>query len=112
MVRLLTSLGNYEGVSDRVKIIVNRSGLDRSQISLSNAEETINREIFWRIPNNYSAVADCRNNGIPLIVNNKKLAITQQINELADKLCGFTDSPESEGDAAGKKSWLPFLKKS
>ena len=112
VVRLLTSLGNYEGVSDRVKIIVNRSGLDRSQISLSNAEETINREIFWRIPNNYSAVADCRNNGIPLIVNNKKLAITQQINELADKLCGFTDSPESEGDAAGKKSWLPFLKKS
>ena len=55
VVRLLTSLENYEGVSERVKIVVNRSGLDKSQISTSNAEETINREIFWRVPNNYSA---------------------------------------------------------
>ncbi len=110
VVRLLTSLENYEGVSERVKIVVNRSGLDKSQISSSNAEETINREIFWRIPNNYSAVADCRNNGVPLITSNKKLAITQQINELADKLCG-KNGATPEGDESGKKSWLPFLNK-
>lgn len=106
----MTSLENYEGVSERVKIVVNRSGLDKSQISSSNAEETINREIFWRIPNNYSAVADCRNNGVPLITSNKKLAITQQINELADKLCG-KNGATPEGDESGKKSWLPFLNK-
>ena len=111
VVRLLTSLENYEGVSDRVKIVVNRSGLDKSQISASNAEETINREIYWRIPNNYSAVADCRNNGIPLISSGKKLAITQQINELADKLCGVSDSPATEEEGSTKKSWLPFMKK-
>ena len=110
VVRLLTSLENYEGVSDRVKIIVNRSGLDKSQISTSNAEETINREIYWRVPNNYSAVADCRNNGIPLITNGKKLAITQQINELADKLCGTSGTSDSEEETTVKKSWLPFLK--
>lgn len=112
VVRLLTSLENYEGVSERVKIVVNRSGLDKSQISTSNAEETINREIFWRVPNNYSAVADCRNNGVPLISNGKKLAITQQINELGDKLCGVNGAPETEEEGSGgKKSWLPFMKK-
>lgn len=111
VVRLLTSLEEHDGVSDKVRIVVNRSGLDKSQISTANAEETISREIYWRIPNNYGAVADCRNNGVPLIKQSPKAPITQSINELADKLCGLSDSEEQTESAAAKKSWLPFLKK-
>lgn len=110
VVRLLTSLENFDGVADKVRIVVNRSGLDKSQISTTNAEETISREIYWRIPNNYGAVADCRNNGIPLIKQAPKAAITQSINELADKLCGLMDD-DNATSASTKKSWLPFLKK-
>ena len=110
VVRLLTSLENYDGVNDKVRIVVNRSGLDKSQISTSNAEETISREIYWRIPNNYGAVADCRNNGIPLIKQSPKAPITQSINDLADKLCGMADESQTESSGS-KKSWLPFLKK-
>lgn len=110
VVRLLTSLEQYEDVDQKVRIVVNRSGLDKSQISTSNAEETISREIYWRIPNNYGAVADCRNNGIPLIKQSPKAPITQSINELADKLCGLSDETQTES-SGGKKSWLPFLKK-
>ena len=110
VVRLLTSLENYDGVNDKVRIVVNRSGLDKSQISTSNAEETISREIYWRIPNNYGAVADCRNNGIPLIKQSPKAPITQSINDLADKLCGLADDAQTESSGS-KKSWLPFLKK-
>lgn len=110
VVRLLTSLELYDGVNEKVRIVVNRSGLDKSQISTANAEETISREIYWRIPNNYGAVADCRNNGIPLIKQSPKAPITQSINELADKLCGLSDESQTES-SGGKKSWLPFLKK-
>lgn len=112
VVRLLSSLEAYEGVNDKVNIVVNRSGLDKTQISSAKAEETIDREIFWRIPNNYPVISECRNNGVPLLINAKNAAITHSICELAEKLSG--DSPaadESEADKKDKKSWLKFLGK-
>jgi pilus assembly protein CpaE len=113
VVRILTSLESYEGVSERVKIIVNRTGLDKSQISFANAEETINREIFWKIPNNYSVIAECRNNGVPLLMSAPKAAITASINELADKLCNVetSESETASTEKKDKKGWLKFLSK-
>lgn len=113
VVRLLASLEAYDGVQEKVKIVVNRSGLDKSQISKSKAEETIDREIYWKIPNNYSVVSECRNNGRPLIKSAKNAAITQSIVELAEKLAGgkVPDQEESEEGKKGKKSWLQFLSK-
>lgn len=112
VVRILNSMEHHSGISEKIKIIVNRSGLDRSQISSTNAEETINRPIFWRIPNNYSVVSESRNNGVPLLTQAPKAAITLSINELSDKLCGI--DPAVTGLAAGedkKVGWLKFLSK-
>ncbi len=114
IVRILTSLEHHEGIVDRVKIIVNRAGLDKSQISYANAEETINREVYWKIPNNYSVIADARNNGVPLQVSAPKAAITAAINELAEKLYSApvaATTPDVEGDKKEKKGWLKFLSK-
>jgi len=113
VVRLLSSLETYPGVTDKVRVIVNRAGLDKSQISSSKAEETIDREIFWRIPNNYSVISECRNNGVPLIQQAPKAAITQSIYELGEKLCGSsvaTDAPTADAKK-DKKNWLSFLQK-
>jgi len=112
VVRLLASLETYEGVTEKVKVIVNRAGLDKAQISSSKAEETIDRKIFWRIPNNYGVISECRNNGIPLLEHAKNAAITQKIVELAEKLSGDlqADVPEEE-TKEGKKKWLNFLGK-
>ena len=110
IVRLLASLESYEGVPEKVKIVVNRAGLDKAQINSSKAEETIDREIYWRIPNNYSVVSECRNNGRPLIRSAPKAAITLSINELAEKLAGGGEVPAQEEKKA-KKGWLPFLSK-
>lgn len=113
VVRLLASLETYEGLNEKINVVVNRSGLDKSQISSAKAEETIDREIFWRIPNNYGVISECRNNGVPLLQQAKNAAITHSISELAEKLSG---DPPSEDDAAAaeeakkdKKSWLKFL---
>ena len=112
VVRLLSSLEAYEGVNEKVQVVVNRSGLDKSQISSSKAEETIDRPIAWRIPNNYGVISECRNNGVPLLESAKNAAITQSICELADKLSGVAPAEQSEddeGSSKDKKSWLKFL---
>ena len=115
VVRLMSSLESYPGVSEKVRIVVNRNGMDRSQISTAKAEETIDREIFWRIPNDYSAVSASRNNGLPLLEHAPKAAVTTAIDELARKLEFFdgtnSEVPLEEEAGKDKKSWLNFLGK-
>ncbi len=113
IVRLMASLENMPGVTDKVKVVVNRSGLDKSQINSDKAEETIDREIFWRIPNNYGLVSESRNNGRPLQRCAPKAAITQSINELAEMLAGGPSSIKRQEEDAkkGKSGWLKFLSK-
>ena len=112
VVRLFSAFEAYEGVSNKVKVVVNRSGLDKTQISADKAEETIDREIYARVPNNYFVISECRNNGVPLITQAPKAAITVAIQELAHKLAGSEPEEIEEGDDKGKKSWLNFLSKS
>ena len=113
VVRLLSSLESFEGVNEKIKIVVNRTAPDKSQISAQKAEETIDRKIFWQIPNNYRVISECRNNGIPLQTHSPKAAITVSINELARKLAG--DRNEGPGSATAgndkKIGWLKFLSK-
>jgi len=112
VVRLFTAFEQLENVASKVKVVVNRSGLDKMQISADKAEETIDREIYARIPNNYFVISECRNNGVPLLMQAPKTAITQAIQELANKLIGITPDDEGELDEnGGKKSWLKFLSK-
>lgn len=112
VVRLFTAFEQYQNVLAKVKVVVNRSGLDKMQISADKAEETIDREIYARIPNNYFVISECRNNGVPLLMQAPKTAITHAIQELAGRLNGLQSTQEEEGEGAhGKKSWLKFLSK-
>lgn len=108
VVRLMMSFGNMEDMADKVKIIVNRVGLDSGQITLKKAEETIGREIFWQLPNDYRTMIEARNNGVPLIESAPKAAITQSITALARDLDG---GEEPEPVAAGKSGIGSLLKR-
>ena len=88
VVRLMMSFGNMEGLADKVKIVVNRVGLENGQITLKKAEETIGKEIFWQLPNDYRTMIEARNNGVPLIENAPRAAITQSLIALAKALSG------------------------
>lgn len=90
IVRLMMSFGQMESINEKVKIVVNRVGLD-SHIGLKKAQETIGREIFWQLPNDYRTMVEVRNNGVPLLEQAPKAAITQSIISLADALCGDKD---------------------
>ena len=67
VVRLLQFFDGEESLADKVKVIVNRLGLQDTQISLNKALETIGRDIFHQIPNDYGTMVESRNNGVPLL---------------------------------------------
>jgi len=104
VVRLMMSFGQVNGLKEKVKIIVNRVGLDSGQISIKKAQDTMGREIFWQIPNDYRTMVEVRNNGVPLVEQAPKAAITQSLGQLADALCG----KKADDEAVDSKSrrWL------
>jgi pilus assembly protein CpaE len=88
VVRLLMSFNEMEGLSEKIRIVVNRVGLNDGQISLKKAQDTIGREIFWQLPNDYRTMVEVRNNGVPLLEQAPKANITQSIVALAEALAG------------------------
>jgi pilus assembly protein CpaE len=119
-VRLLMSFEEYENLRSKVRIVVNRSGLDSGQISLRKAKETIGQEIFAQLPNDYRTMVEVRNNGIPLLKHAPKAGITLAIREMLDRLQGNgggSRDPENEeepvaaGAPAGGSGWLTFWPK-
>ena len=97
----MMSLNEMEGIGEKVKIVVNRAGLDTGHITLKKAEETIGKEIYWQLPNEYRTMIEARNNGVPLIEQSPKAAITQSIAGLAAAL--FNEA-KPEAPAAVKKA--------
>lgn len=113
MVRLLMSLQQMDNIRDKVKVVVNRVGLESGQISLKKAKETIGREVFFQIPNDYRTMVEMRNNGQPLIEQAPKAAITLAVQQLTDLLVGaeVIHSDVSENAPADKTlagNWLNF----
>src|SRR5438067_12035595 len=113
VVRLMLSFGEVEGLKEKVRIVVNRVGLDTGSISLKKAQDTMGREIFWQLPNDYKTMVEVRNNGVPLIEQAPKAGITQALSALADNLTGEPEKPDAGATApAGTKTtsggWLGF----
>jgi pilus assembly protein CpaE len=118
VVRLMLSLGEVEGLKEKVKIVVNRVGLDSGAISLKKAQETMGREIYWQLPNDYKTMVEVRNNGVPLLEQAPRAGITQAIATLAESLTGeerkaaeSAGGKEAAGAKAGQAGWLSFLGK-
>ena len=109
VVRLMMSFSEMKGMAEKVKIVVNRVGLDTGQITLKKAQETMGREIFWQLPNDYRTMIEVRNNGVPLIEQAPKAGITQSIVALADAL--MSDEKVSAPETLGKRSGLGGLLK-
>lgn len=104
VVRLLMTFDEDEAMRKKVKVVVNRFGQDSGQISLKKAKDTIGRDVFWQIPNDYRVMVEVRNNGVPLLQHAPKAAITQSIGQLGDALCG--KQAEEETSDGKSRRWL------
>jgi pilus assembly protein CpaE len=104
VVRLLMALGQEEGLSEKVRVVMNRVGADYAEgdISLKKAEETIGKPIFWQIPNDAKAMLGARVQGMPLLQHAPRSRAQQSLAGLAHALCGAAapvaaDAPRASG---------------
>jgi pilus assembly protein CpaE len=64
--RLLNLFKQFEGMVDRVRLVVNRAGSVETEISLKKAEETLKMPIAWQIPVAVKQFQNSRIRGVPL----------------------------------------------
>lgn len=110
VVRMLLTLGTEEGLSDKVRVIMNRVGSDfmEGDISLAKAEETIGKPIYWQIPNDAKAMIGSKNAGVPLIQHAPKSRAQLALTGLASAMDG-----KNNGDAGTerKKSMMDWFRR-
>ena len=112
VVRLTQFFDQQEKIAEKVKVVVNRLGLEDTQISLNKALETIGREIYWQIPNDYATMVESRNNGVPLITEAPRAKLTKSIQQLAlslDQSVVETDDANDRKDRKDRKRLFSFL---
>lgn len=102
VVRVMQFLDQHEGLDKKVEIIVNRMGLEDTDISLNKALETIGREVFWQLPNDYATMVGSRNNGVPLSRFAPKARLTRSITDLTRRL-SMSEEEQATMQAATKK---------
>jgi pilus assembly protein CpaE len=89
VVRIMHALGSQGGMSEKLEVIVNRTGSDTGgDISSAKAEEAIGKKIYWQIPNDTRAMLGARNAGVPLQVHAPNCKTQTAIQSLANMLCG------------------------
>ncbi|CAN5910122.1 AAA family ATPase [soil metagenome] len=64
--RLIQSFRQFDGLADKVRIVVNRVGSTTEEISLKKAEETLGTRVSWQIPNASHHISLSRAKGVPL----------------------------------------------
>lgn len=109
VVQLMVSFGEMGDLKEKVKLVINRVGLDNN-ISLKKAQDTIGDDIFWQLPNDYRLMVEVRNNGVPLIEQAPKAGITGSMVALAQALNGNpAEKTTDQMPSTGGRRWLNFL---
>jgi pilus assembly protein CpaE len=110
VVRILMSLGNVEGVAEKVRVVVNRVGSEftEAEISLKKAETTIAKPIYWQVPNDAKSVLTARVAGEPLLVHAPKCRAQQSIAALAQALTN--QGPAEVGQSQSPSGSKGFIK--
>ncbi|MFM9962076.1 MAG: response regulator [Planctomycetaceae bacterium] len=110
VVRLMQFFDQRPGLPDKIKIVVNRMGLQDANISLNKALETIGREIYFQLPNDYVSMVESRNNGVPLMTHAPKSRIAKAIEQFAQLLDPpITDDDKPAEPVKAKKGLFSFL---
>jgi pilus assembly protein CpaE len=100
-VRMLHTLGNEDGLGDKVKVVINRVDSDDCDITLAKAEETLGRPIFWQVPNDFRAMLGARNAGVPLLTHAPRSKTHQSLVALTNALSGKNGTPAPRKERRG-----------
>ncbi len=92
--RLLEYLDSH-GNGEKVRVVLNRSQ-KQGEITVKEIEKTLNRALYWELPNNYRTTMDSINRGLPVVeVNHSNLARSYE--DLAQRLTGLRREERKKG---------------
>ena len=83
--RCLDLFENLEFPEGKVKVLVNRY-LENDEITIEDVEKTLNKQVYWKIPNNYFTIMSSINKAIPVSEVNENSNITESFTMLASKM--------------------------
>lgn len=83
--RCLDLFSNLEFPEEKVKVIVNRY-LENDEITVEDVEKALNKQVYWKIPNNYFTIMSSINKAIPVSEVNENSNITESFTMLASKM--------------------------
>ncbi len=104
-VRILHNVGEDSSLADKVLLVLNRVGSDfwEGDVSQQQAEQTIGKPFYWKIPNDFKAMVGSRAAGVPLIQHAPRSRVHQSIAKLARALSGKKE--QAEPAVAGSSWW-------
>lgn len=108
VVRLMQYFESREGLTEKIRVVINRVGLDDAQIAMNKAQETIGREIYWQVPNDFATMVDARNNGVPLCTQAPRSKLTKSLEQLAQQI-DQSANPRAEEEKKPRKGLFSFL---
>ncbi len=110
-VRITQFIQRSSDWKDKLKVVVNRLGLEDSQISMNKALETLGCAVFASVPNDYATMVEARNNGVPLLTQAPRAKVTKSLQQLAVLLDSRNGNEEERPDdkKAGRRSLFSFL---
>ena len=76
---------NLEFPKDKTKVVINRY-LENDEIAIEDVEKTLDKKVYWKIPNNYFTIMSSINKGIPVSEVNENSNITESFTGLASKI--------------------------
>lgn len=83
--RCLDLFENLEFPEGKVKVLVNRY-LENDEITIEDVEKTLNKQVYWKIPNNYFTIMSSINKAIPVSEVNENSNITESFTMLASRM--------------------------
>jgi pilus assembly protein CpaE len=111
-VRILLTMESEEGLTEKIRVILNRVGSEEGDIGMDKAEETIGKPIYYQVPNDFKAMMGSRNAGVPLIQHAPKSKAQVAVQGLANALCNKTPATAKtatpEKAAPKKRSFFGF----
>ena len=82
--------------NEKIKVVINRY-LKKSDISVKDAETSLEKEIFWTIPNDYQTAITATNRGKALAQFAPREEITRNFQKLASELGPVSEKQEKKG---------------
>lgn len=112
--RIIAALGVIEGIGDKIKVVLNKQGLDetedeRHRISPKKAEEIIGKPFYWQVPYDPRPMNAARNEGQPLARFAPRCRVNHALQGLANALSNKGPANGAATPAAPSNSFFRSL---